>query len=294
MHAEGALGRWGLLHSPFGLSLSKPWVVGVGVVLDAPAGRDVRPAAHLLSFASPKESRQRKGDPAVSDPALRCGQPAVLAGGVRRRTHCALAALRSNSCGESDHAACASCGAPAHPAHCAPRRRQKGVGERTGHRCARPWAETRISRPSAAMARVVPEIPSGRAEKRKGWGGPGQRSMPRLCGLTRCGCLSEAPQARSEFRSAAPGLSIAGCPGAKRRGHGQWGRLSLVPFFGEAKKGTAPPGALPGIPRHLEREPVYWDRASTSSTRTVVSSARTVRRAGQRAAHPTSPARGGA
>ena len=293
MHAEGALGRWGLLHSPFGLSLSKPWVVGVGVVLDAPAGRDVRPAAHLLSFASPKESRQRKGDPAVSDPALRCGQPAVLAGGVRRRTHCALAALRSNSCGESDHAACASCGAPAHPAHCAPRRRQKGVGNARAIAALGPGKN-----PDAEAERSDGpngyRTPSGRAEKRRGWGGPGQRSMPRLCGLTRCGCLSEAPQARSEFRSAAPGLSIAGCPGAKRRGHGQWGRLSLVPFFGEAKKGTAPPGALPGIPRHLEREPVYWDRASTSSTRTVVSSARTVRRAGQRAAHPTSPARGGA
>ncbi len=34
------------------------------------AGRDVRPAADLLSFASPKESRQRKGDPAVCVPAL--------------------------------------------------------------------------------------------------------------------------------------------------------------------------------------------------------------------------------
>jgi hypothetical protein len=31
-------------------------------------GRDVRPAAHLLSFASPKESRQRKGDPAARVP----------------------------------------------------------------------------------------------------------------------------------------------------------------------------------------------------------------------------------
>jgi hypothetical protein len=32
-----------------------------------------RPAATHLSFASPKESKQRKGDPAVCDPSLRYG-----------------------------------------------------------------------------------------------------------------------------------------------------------------------------------------------------------------------------
>ena len=41
-------------------------------------GRDMRPAAQSLSFASPKESNQRKGDPAVCVPSLRCGQPALL------------------------------------------------------------------------------------------------------------------------------------------------------------------------------------------------------------------------
>ncbi|WP_238136834.1 hypothetical protein, partial [Variovorax sp. JS1663] len=29
-------------------------------------------------------------------------------------------------------------------------------------------------------------------------------------------------------------------------GHAQWGRLSLVTFFGEAKKVTRPPGRIPG------------------------------------------------
>jgi hypothetical protein len=43
----------------------------------------VRPAAQWLSFASPKESHQRKGDPTRCVPSLRCGQPAVLGfGGV--------------------------------------------------------------------------------------------------------------------------------------------------------------------------------------------------------------------
>ena len=51
-----------------------------------------RPAGESLSFASPKERNQRKGDPAVRVPPLRCGQPAMLGQGVRRRTHCALRA----------------------------------------------------------------------------------------------------------------------------------------------------------------------------------------------------------
>ena len=92
-------------------------------------------------------------------------------------------------------------------------------------------------------------LPSGRAEKRSGRGARVQRSMHALRELTRRGCLNGAPQARSEFCGGTPTASIAGCPGAQRRGHGKWGRLSLVPFFGETKKGTAPPGAHPGQQR---------------------------------------------
>src|SRR5438874_2343848 len=35
-------------------------------------GPGLAPACELLSFASPKESSQRKGDPTVCDPSLRC------------------------------------------------------------------------------------------------------------------------------------------------------------------------------------------------------------------------------
>ena len=41
------------------------------------AGRLSR-GGDFLSFASPKERKQRKGDPAARVPALRFGQPAVL------------------------------------------------------------------------------------------------------------------------------------------------------------------------------------------------------------------------
>ena len=90
---------------------------------------------------------------------------------------------------------------------------------------------------------------SGRAEKRRAWGGRGSAACRASCSdLLRMFERRERSE-QSEFRSAAPCPSIAGCPEAKRRGHGQWGRLSLVTFFGETKKVTAPPGAHPGKQR---------------------------------------------
>ena len=51
----------------------------------------MRPAAHSLSFASPKESKQRKGDPKSATPSLSEGAILHRGGcGVRRETHCAL------------------------------------------------------------------------------------------------------------------------------------------------------------------------------------------------------------
>ncbi len=61
-----------------------------GSLLEA-AGRGL-PGGNSLSFASPKESKQRKGDPGCCVPPLRYGQPAVLgSGGV------SLNSLRSNN-----------------------------------------------------------------------------------------------------------------------------------------------------------------------------------------------------
>ena len=74
------------------------------------SGPGLAPAGDSLSFASPKESKQRKGDPTVCVPPLRYGQPAVLdyGGGPQN-------SLRSNSCG-TDPASI-----------CAPRRIQRGL-----------------------------------------------------------------------------------------------------------------------------------------------------------------------
>ena len=93
-------------------------------------------------------------------------------------------------------------------------------------------------------------LPSGRAEKRRAWGGRGSAACRASCSDSLRLSERRERSEQSEFRSAAPRPSIAGCPEAKRRGHGQWGRL----FFGyfllaRQKKVTAPPGAHPGQQR---------------------------------------------
>ena len=52
-------------------------VKAAGVLMSSGAALSPRRATHL-SFASPKESKPRKGDPGSCVPALRFGQPAVL------------------------------------------------------------------------------------------------------------------------------------------------------------------------------------------------------------------------
>ena len=93
-------------------------------------------------------------------------------------------------------------------------------------------------------------LPSGRAEKRRAWGGRGSAACRASCSDSLRLSERRERSEQSEFRSAAPRPSIAGCPEAKRRGHGQRGRL----FFGyfllaRQKKVTAPPGAHPGQQR---------------------------------------------
>ena len=79
---------------------------------------------------------------------------------------------------------------------------------------------------------------------------------PMLRELTRCGCLNEAPQARSEFRSAPCNRPAAGLPLRTAKGSQTWGRLLLPSFLGDARKEGAPPGAHPGTRpwhRHASR-----------------------------------------
>ena len=216
-------------------------------------GRDVRPAAHLLSFASPKESRQRKGDPTSRVPF------AALRGNLRCSvvwrhcgTHFAPAALRSDNRNESVHEAHASCGACARPTPCAPRHAQRG-GETTRAIAALGLAHAAQSARALGAERSDGpyglQTPCGCACGAGLAGWRVQRSMHALRRLTRRGCLNGAPQARSEFCGAPRKPRDAGLPRSAAKGSQTWGRLSLVPFFGETKKGTAPPGAHPGQQR---------------------------------------------
>ena len=100
--------------------------------------RDVAPAGESLSFASPKERNQRKGDPTGCVPPLCSGQPAVLAGGVRCGTRFALRAPLGQPQRVSSRSLCVL-RHTGHPARCAPRRILKGTRNiHSGHRYARP------------------------------------------------------------------------------------------------------------------------------------------------------------
>ncbi|MDP9969943.1 hypothetical protein J2W39_001173 [Variovorax paradoxus] len=193
-------------------------------------GRDVRPAADLLSFASPKESKQRKGDPTVCVPPLRYGQPAVLdyGGGPQN-------SLRSNSCG------------PDPASICAPRRIQKG-GEKTGHCFARPQDQTQQPIPiptaqSQPPRRCAPLGLGGRAKQRPVW-----FVLPSVCAEERRvsrirarSCLSEASSARPR-ETRAPQVARSEAEGRR-----QWGRLFFAYFLlAKQKKVSPPPGGHPG------------------------------------------------
>ena len=99
-------------------------------------------------------------------------------------------------------------------------------------------------------------LPSGRAEKRRAWGGRGSAACRASCSDSLRLSERRERSEQSEFRSAAPRPSIAGCPEAKRRGHGQRGRLFLwlLSFWRDKKKVTAPPGAHPGQQRIVRKD----------------------------------------
>ncbi|MET3493147.1 hypothetical protein ABIC90_000180 [Variovorax boronicumulans] len=235
--------------------------------------RVIRPAADLLSFASPKESKQRKGDPTVCDPSLRCGQPAVLTfRGVSPNS------LRSNN------------GEPLSAKRSAPRRSQRGGGRNgpslrsaldamravallgLGFYSLSPWGEgggegvgLRAGKAVFLRRRPSPQpSPQGEREqvppaersegptetrgRAKQW--PGRCPLPSGCAEERSGsrtrarsCLSRRRVLRDPAnrehrrlpRSAAKGSQTVGSP------------FFCLRFFGEAKKSRSAAGPRPGL-----------------------------------------------
>ena len=171
----------------------------------------MRPAAHSLSFASPKESKQRKGDPQSATPSRSEGANLRRVGcGVRRGTHCAAMQLRSDIHGESVHEAWAL------RRPCSPHNRRavgaasRGLDSRTftraiaalGPVCAARGACARETGPSAAQRSngpcgcPHPGFPSARAEKRRAGGACVSRRTHALRALTCRSCLNGARSAQ--------------------------------------------------------------------------------------------------
>ncbi len=161
----------------------------------------MRPAAHSLSFASPKESKQRKGDPKSATPSL-CYGANLWRGacGVCRRTHCALRApfrqLRqiSSRCMRASTRMLT-------PQAPRPRRSHRGLNSPTraiaalglALRCAARSACAHRGR--AQRWPVSSPLPSGRAEERRARGGLAPQDAS-LRDLTCRSCLNEARSAQ--------------------------------------------------------------------------------------------------
>ena len=155
------------------------------------AGREVRPAAHLLFFVSPKKGRQKKGDPTGRVPALRCGQPAMLGPGAALRN--SLRAPKGAPLGQPQRVRARSMGLLRSP--CPPHAlrfsaRPEGIGENTGHRCARPQG----SHTGCSARTGAPRRPRSRPSQRPPWPG-----------LYRPLAVSPLAQQRGEGASAAQG-----------------------------------------------------------------------------------------
>ncbi len=200
-------------------------------------GRVVAPAGDLLSFASPKESKQRKGDPKSATPALRFGVNLRRGGcGVRRETHCALkrsvrtaAASQMTKHGRFD----------AHATPQPPRRRRSHRGwtaenSHTGHRCARPGLHS--------ARRMRPRDGAERSDGPKGcwlFGCP----ISSVCAEERSGqrirdrdCLSAASLSETPLDA-----STAGCP-KRSAGTQTVGSPSFAFFSWRRKKRRCPAG----------------------------------------------------
>ena len=210
-------------------------------------GPGLAPAGDSLSFASPKESKPRKSDPAGCVPSLRCGQPAVLSfAGV------SLNSRRFASLKQTRALIRQNLRSSAHPEG------NPKPDIHTGHRFARPKPP---GRKRHALRRL------GRAQQWPVWmlgcsfltpfwlrlrrGGCGVSMgvgapMPRA--LTRRGCPSGARSAKRVPRRTPQPPRRRFAP-SHREGVADWGSpFFWVLFFGEAKKSTSPAGAKSRLP----------------------------------------------
>jgi len=252
--------------------LSSPLVLG-GFVFAFPAGavgREFAPAGESLSFASPKESNQRKGDPTVCVPSLRYGQPAVLGygGGPQNSLHfvplrqlrpLSRLRLRSSAQPEGGGRAFASLGL-AYPTGLRCARHLScslSLWERAGVRALgggyrqtlgearcphpNPLPEGEGKRKTQGRAKRWPE-PHSKAERSKGPSAP----LWLRRGAQRFADQGSQLFERSEFCETPRNASTAGCP-QLRCGTQTVGSPSFAYFSWRDKKSESPAGARPGL-----------------------------------------------
>jgi hypothetical protein len=209
------------------------------VSLFGPLRRDMRPTAHSLSFASPKESKQRKGDPEYGGP----GVPGLLCA-ARARREVQKLALRAQTSELLDP----SCPALLDASHGDP----KSQHQQTARLAAPNLAA--ICTPLTNAMRSEPWCigssgPLRRAEQRSG-----RRIKKRSC-LSPQGefCASRLPRAAQ---------GSPGTPGPRNRGRLSFGDFSLA----KQRKVTALSGAHPDTVRStdaVQRVPPNNENATT-------------------------------
>jgi len=232
--------------------------------LFASRGREFRPAADSLSFASPKESKQRKGDPTVCDPFaslrgnLRCSR---FAGS--RRTRFAQTAASPDPRNAPLLGAARGEGSFGPSLRLAMQYQQPNsmpVRAASPARGSLPTARamqtpTATPAPAPAPAPVHQPIPAAAGAKRllqptgraKRW--PVGIQTPSVCAEERSvsrirarPCLSEASLGETPRNA-----STAGCPQRSGGTQTAGSPFFCLRFFGEAKKSRSPAGARPGL-----------------------------------------------
>ena len=203
-----------------------------------------RPACESLSFASPKERNQRKGDPTVCVPAAARRGNLWCSGLAGSRSN----SLRFTSLRHTRALIRQTLRSSAHPEG------QGGQNIHTGLCCARPSLRSawrlrprgeaeRSNGPCgcSAVGCLAPPLLAAPAAGRL-WGGTrvGARVLREL---TRRGCLNEAATQRSEFHGAPRNRPDAGLPLRTAKGSQTGGRLFFGDFLlAKQKKVTRTPG----------------------------------------------------
>ena len=187
------------------------------------------PAADSLFFASPKKSKQKKGDPAVCDPCGANLRRGVC--GVRRGTRYALArCARTTTASQLTRHARSD--AHAHPATAPPQAQPDGGGERTSQHPHGPLLRSAQSAQRAALApgRCGPSEAMARMDVRF-----------RVPFRMRRGAQRPADQGsrlseRSEFERDPAGREHRRLPAAKRRDAACRVAFSWLTFFWRGKR----------------------------------------------------------